>query len=122
MTASYPGDAVLALVGEGSGSLLVQRTARYLGLESRETAIFGTNDDPVATYQQYPYNLGQRVRRSELESHFLAPDRPTFARLDYRHKSPKPLWRRRSEPVGCLPGSDRPDAALSPAPGAARMG
>ena len=58
MTASYSGDAVLALVGEG-----------------------------------FP--------RSELESHVLAPDRPVFAQLDgYPHKSPKPLWRTRSEPVG----------------------
>lgn len=87
-----------------------------------ETTIFGTNDDPVASYQQYAHNLGQTVLRSGLESHFLAPDWPTFAQLDYRRKSPKPLWRTRSEPVGRLPGSDRPAALLSPAPGAARLG
>lgn len=123
MTASYPRDPVIALVGEGFGSLLVHCTARHLGLENRETTILGTNDDPVATYQQYAHNLGRTVLRSEFESHFLAPDRPTFAQLDaYPHKSPKPLWRTRSEPVGRLPGSDRPDAILSPTPGAARMG
>jgi hypothetical protein len=123
MTASYPRDAVIALVGEGFGSLLVHCTARRLCLESRETTIFGTNDDPVATYQQYVYNLVQTVLRSEFESHFLAPDWPTFAQLDaYPHNSPKPLWRTRSEPVGRLPGSDRPAALLSATPGAARMG
>jgi hypothetical protein len=34
------------------------------------------------------------VLRSESESHFLAPDWPTFAQLDaWSHKSLKPLWR-----------------------------
>jgi hypothetical protein len=123
MTASYPRDAVIALVGEGFGSVLVRRTARYLGLEPRETTIFGTNDDPVATYRQYAYNLGHAVLRSEFESHVLAPDWPTFAQLDaYPHNSPRPLWRARAEPVGRLPGSDRPAAVLSPTRGAARMG
>ena len=121
MTASYPRDPVIDLVGEGFGSLLVHCTARRLSLENREITILGTNDDPVATYQQYAHNLGQTVLRSEFESHFLAPDWPTFAQLDaYSHKSPKPLWRTRSELVGRLPRSDRPDAVLSP--GAARMG
>jgi hypothetical protein len=123
MTASHPRDPVVALVGEGFGSLLVHCTARRLSLESRETTILGTNDDPVATYQQYPHNLCRTVLRSEFESHFLTPDRPTFAQLDAcSHKSPKPLWRTRSEPVGRLPGSDRLDAVLSPTPSAARMG
>jgi hypothetical protein len=110
----------MALVGEGFGSLLVHCTARRLSLENREITILGTGDEPVATYQ-YAHNLGQTVLRSEFESHFLAPDRPTFALLDaYSHKSPKPLWRTRSELVGRLPRSDRPDALLSP--GAVRMG
>lgn len=123
MTASYPRDAVIDLVGEGFGSLLVRRTACNLGLESREVTILGTNDDPVATYQQYAHNLGWTVLRSAFESHFLAPDRPTFAQLDaYSHKSPRPLWGTRSELVGRLPRSDRPDAVLSPTPGVARMG
>ncbi|MGO9499698.1 MAG: hypothetical protein ACLQA5_23750 [Solirubrobacteraceae bacterium] len=123
MTASYPKGSVIALVGEGFGSLLMHCTARYLGLKSRETTIFGTNDGPVATYEQYACNLGQTVLRSEFESHFLAPTWPTFAQLDAcPHKSPKPFWRTRSETVGRLPGSDRPAALLSPTPGAARMG
>jgi hypothetical protein len=122
MTAPYPGDAVLTLVGERLGSPLVHRTARHPGLKSRETTIFGTSD-PVATDQQYAHNLAQPVLRSESESHFPAPDWPTSARLDaWPQKSPKPLWRTRSERVGCLPGSGRPAALLSPALGAARVG
>jgi len=92
-------------------------------LDNREITTFGTKGDRVATYQQDAPNLGQAILRSEFESHFLAPDWPTFAGLDaYSHKPPKPLWRTRSEPVGRLPGSDRPDAVLSPTPGAAHIG
>lgn len=102
---------------------LVHCTARRLGFENREITILGTNEDPVATYQQYAHNLGQTVLRSEFESHFLAPECPTFAQLDaYSDRSPKPLWRTRSAPVGRLPGSERPDVVLSPTAGAARMG
>jgi hypothetical protein len=89
MIASYPRDPVIALVGEGFGSLLVHWTTRRFSLENREVTSLGT-DDPVATYQQYAHNLGQTVLRSEFESHFL--------------------------------GLDRPDAFLSPTPGAARIG
>jgi hypothetical protein len=84
MIASHPRDSVIALAGEGFGPLLVNCTARRLSLENREITILATNDDPVATYQQYAHNLGQTVGR--------------------------------------LPGSDRPDAVLSPTPGAARIG
>ncbi len=123
MAASYPTDSVIGLVGEGFGSLLVRRAARYLGLESRESTIFGTNDDLVAAYRKYAHTLGRTVLRSEFESHFLAPDWPTFAQLHaYGHKSPKPLRRKHSEPVGRLPGSDRPAAVLGPTLGAARIG
>ena len=94
MTASYPRDSVIAVVGEGFGSLLVHTTARYLGFENPEITIFGPNDNPVGTYQQFAYNLGQTVLRSESESHFLAPDWPTFAQIDaWSRKSPAPLWR-----------------------------
>jgi hypothetical protein len=42
-----------------------------------ETTLFGTNEVPVAIYQRHAHDLDQAVRRSELESHFLASDRPT---------------------------------------------
>ena len=90
MIASYPRDPVIAVVGEGFGPLLVYCTARRLSLENREITILRTNDDPVATYQQYAYNR-QTVLRSEFESQFLAPAWPTFPQLDaYSHKSPTP--------------------------------
>jgi len=85
---------VIATVGDGFGSLLVHTTARYLGFENEQLSVFGPGDNPVGTYQQFAYNLGQTVLRSESESHFLAPDWPTFAQLDaWSHKSLKPLWR-----------------------------
>jgi hypothetical protein len=94
MSASAPRDSVIAVVGEGFGSLIVHATARYLGFDNSEITIFGPNANPVGTYQQFAYNLGQTVLRSESESHFLAPDWPTFAQLDaWSHKSPAPLWR-----------------------------
>jgi hypothetical protein len=94
MTAAAPRDSTIAVVGDGFGSLLVHCIARYLGFENDQITIFGPSDNPVATYQQYAYNLGQTVLRSESESHFLAPDWPTFAQLDaWSHKSVKPLWR-----------------------------
>jgi len=94
LTASAPRDSVIAVVGDGLGSLLVLTTARYLGFENREISIFGPSPNPVGTYQQFAHNLGQTVLRSESESHFLAPDWPTFAQLDaWSHRSPSPLWR-----------------------------
>jgi hypothetical protein len=94
MTASAPRDSVIAVVGDGFGSLLVHVTAHYLGFTNDQITVFGPSDNPVGTYQQYAYNLGQTVLRSESESHFLGPDWPTFAQLDaWSHKSLKPLWR-----------------------------
>jgi hypothetical protein len=94
LTATAPRDSVIAVVGDGFGSLLVHTTARYLGFDNRDISIFGPSTNPVGTYQQFAHNLGQTVLRSESESHFLAPDWPTFAQLDaWSHRSPAPLWR-----------------------------
>ncbi|MCW3027701.1 MAG: hypothetical protein JWN81_912 [Solirubrobacterales bacterium] len=85
---------MIAVVGDGFGSLIVHCTARYLGFTNDEVAIFGPSENPVGTYQQFAYNLGQTVLRSESESHFLAPDWPTFAQLDaWARRSPAALWR-----------------------------
>jgi hypothetical protein len=85
---------VIAVVGDGFGSLIVHCTARYLGFETDELTVFGPSDNPVGTYTQFAFNLGQTVLRSESESHFLAPDWPTFAQLDaWSHRSLAPLWR-----------------------------
>jgi hypothetical protein len=88
MPATPPRDSTIAVVGDGFGSLIVYSTAVYLGFRPEELAIFGTSENPVGTYQQFAYNLGQTVLRSESESHFLPADWPTFAQID--------AWSRRS--------------------------
>ena len=90
----HPNDVTLAVVGDGFGALLVYTTAVYLGFKPREIGIFGDHTNPVATYQQFAWNLGQTVLRSESESHFLPADWPTFAELDaYSRLDPSPLIR-----------------------------
>jgi hypothetical protein len=94
MGATAPRDSVIAVVGDGLGSLVVHCTARYLGFTNDQISIFGPSENPVGTYQQFATNLGQTVLRSESESHFLAPDWPTFAQLDaWARRSPAALWR-----------------------------
>src|ERR671911_3185700 len=82
MPLAAPRDSTIAVVGDGFGSLIVYSTAVYLGFRPEEIAIYGPAESPVGTYQQFAYNLGQTVLRSESESHFLPADWPTFAELD----------------------------------------
>jgi hypothetical protein len=82
MPLTAPRDSLIAVVGDGFGSLMVYSTAVYLGFRPQDVTIFGTNDTPRSTYQQYAFNLGQTVLRSESESHFLPADWPTFAQLE----------------------------------------
>jgi hypothetical protein len=87
-------DVTVGIVGNGFGALLVYTTALYLGFEPYEIGIFGDGSNPVATYQQFAWNLGQTVLRSESESHFLPADWPTFAELDAAaRRDPAPLLR-----------------------------
>jgi len=89
-----PRDSTIAVVGAGFGPLFVYATAAYLGFAPEEVTIYGPSPSPVGTYQQFAYNLGQTVLRSESESHFLPADWPTFAQLDaWSRKSPAPLYR-----------------------------
>ena len=89
-----PNDVTIAVVGDGFGALLVYTTAVYLGFKPEQIGIFGEQTNPVATYQQFAWNLGQTVLRSESESHFLPADWPTFAQLDaYTRRSPAALAR-----------------------------
>ncbi|MFN8152413.1 MAG: hypothetical protein U0R24_14985 [Solirubrobacterales bacterium] len=89
-----PNDVTIAVVGDGFGSLLVYTTAVYLGFKPEQVGIFGENTNPVSTYQQFAWNLGQTVLRSESESHFLPADWPTFAQLDaFARRSPAALAR-----------------------------
>src|SRR5918998_513767 len=87
-------DVTVAVVGDGFGSLLVYVTALYLGFDPERIGIFGKGSNPVGTYQQFAWNLGQTILRSESESHFLPADWPTFAQLDaWSRKDPSPLFR-----------------------------
>ena len=87
-------DSTIAIVGDGFGSLIVYSTAVYLGFKPEEITIYGPSDNPVGTYEQFAYNLGQTVLRSESESHFLPADWPTFGQLDaWSHRSVAPLLR-----------------------------
>jgi hypothetical protein len=89
-----PRDSTIAIVGDGFGSVIVYATAVYLGFRPEQVTVFGTNDNPVNTYQQFAYNLGQTVLRSESESHFLPADWPTFAQLEaWSRGSLAPLFR-----------------------------
>ena len=94
MPLAAPRDSTIAVVGDGFGSLIVYATAVYLGFRPEEITIYGPAKSPVETYQQFAYNLGQTVLRSESESHFLPADWPTFAELEaWSRKSLKPLIR-----------------------------
>ena len=94
MPLSAPRDSTIAIVGDGFGSLIVYATAIYVGFRPEEITVYGESDDPVKTYQQFAYNLGQTVLRSESESHFLPADWPTFGQLDaWSHRRPGPLFR-----------------------------
>ena len=90
----HPEDVVIGIIGDGFGALLTYTTAIYLGFRPEQIGIFGENTNPVQTYQQFAWNLGQTVLRSESESHFLPADWPTFAQMDAAARfSPAPLFR-----------------------------
>jgi hypothetical protein len=94
MPLTQPRDSTIAVVGDGFGSLIVYTTAVYLGFRPEEITIYGPSDSAVKTYQQFAYNLGQTVLRSESESHFLPADWPTFAELEaWSRRSLSPLLR-----------------------------
>ncbi len=94
MPTSSPRDSTIAIVGDGFGSLIVHSTAMYLGFTPQDLAVYGPSHNPVGTYQQFAFNLGQTVLRSESESHFLPADWPTFGQLDaWSRRSIRPLVR-----------------------------
>jgi hypothetical protein len=84
----------IGVVGDGFGALLVYTTALYVGFKPDQVGIFGKNLVPTSTYQQFAWNLGQTVLRSESESHFLPADWPTFSQIDaFARLDPSPLLR-----------------------------
>jgi hypothetical protein len=91
---NQPRDSLLAVVGDGFGSLIVYSTAVYLGFRPDQITIYGPSSNAIDTYQQFAFNLGQTVLRSESESHFLPADWPTFAQLDaWARRDPSFLFR-----------------------------
>src|SRR4051794_31840686 len=73
---------------------MVYMTAVYLGFKPDQIGVFGKNLIPTSTYQQFAWNLGQTVLRSESESHFLPADWPTFSQMDaWARLDPSPLFR-----------------------------
>ena len=90
----HPEDVVIGIIGDGFGAILTYTTAVYLGFRPEQIGIFGENTNPVQTYQQFAWNLGQTVLRSESESHFTPADWPTFAQMDAAaRRSLAPLFR-----------------------------
>jgi len=78
----------------GHGQRMPRRSQRAKDFPEQRIGVFGEGTNPVATYQQFAWNLGQTVLRSESESHFLPADWPTFAQLDaYARRDPSPLLR-----------------------------
>ena len=73
MTASAPRDSVIAVVGDGFGSLLVQVTARYLGFENREITVFGPSDNAR-------FDTNERICKSPNSASVLLPINGTIHR------------------------------------------
>ncbi len=91
---SSSNDVVIGVVGDGFGALQIYATAIYLGFAPEQIGIFGENLNPAQTYQQFAWNLGQTILRSESESHFLPADWPTFGQLTaVAHRDVTPLFR-----------------------------
>ena len=91
---SVSNDVVIGVVGDGFGALQIYATAVYLGFAPEQIGIFGEHTNPAQTYQQFAWNLGQTILRSESESHFLPADWPTFGQLTaVAHRDPTPLFR-----------------------------
>jgi hypothetical protein len=89
-----PEDVVIGVVGDGFSALHTYATAVYLGFAPEQVGIFGEGTNPVHAYQQYAWNLGQTILRSESESHFLPADWPTFSQIDAVSRlDPTPLMR-----------------------------
>ena len=87
-------DVTIGVVGDGFGALQIYVAAVYLGFAPEQIGIFGEQANPAHTYQQFAWNLGQTILRSESESHFLPADWPTFAELDaWARRDPSPLLR-----------------------------
>jgi hypothetical protein len=83
-----------AIVGSGLAGFTVYVTLRMGGLEAREIAVFGTDEDPAAAWRRRAAAIGQRRMRSESDGHCYPASFPGLAvREAWRRRSPGPLLR-----------------------------
>ena len=81
----------VAVVGSGLASFTAYQTLRR-ELEPEEIAVFGTDDDPAATFRRRAAAIRQREMRSESDGHCLPTSFPGLAvRSAVRRRSPRPL-------------------------------
>jgi len=86
-----PGTGVIAIVGSGLAGFTAYQTLRRK-LEPEQIAVFGTDDDPAATFRRHAAAIRQREMRSESDGHCLPTSFPGLAfRSALARKSPAPL-------------------------------
>lgn len=88
-----PGTGVdpVAIVGSGLAGFTAYQALRR-ELEPAEIAVFGTDDDPAATFRRHAAAIRQREMRSESDGHCLPSTFPGLAfRSTVARRSPAPL-------------------------------
>jgi cation diffusion facilitator CzcD-associated flavoprotein CzcO len=81
----------VAVVGSGLAGFTAYQTLRR-ELEPEEIAVFGTEDDPAATFRRQAEAIRQRDMRSESDGHCLPSTFPGLAfRASVARRSPAPL-------------------------------
>ena len=81
----------VAVVGSGLAGFTAYQTLRRR-LESEQIAVFGTDDDPAATFRRRAAAIRQREMRSESDGHCLPTSFPGLAfRSAVTRRSPAPL-------------------------------
>ena len=84
--------AGVAVVGSGLAGFTAYQTLRRGGLEPEEIAVYGTDEDPAASWRRRAAAIRQRTMRSESDGHCLATSFPGLAvRSAVRRRSPAPL-------------------------------
>jgi cation diffusion facilitator CzcD-associated flavoprotein CzcO len=85
-------DARVAIVGPGLAGFTAYQTLRRGGLAPGEIVVFGTQDDPAATFRRRAAAIRQHEMRSESDGHCRPTTFPGLAvRAAVRRRSPLPL-------------------------------
>src|SRR5581483_3961915 len=81
----------VAVVGSGLAGFTAYQSLRR-ALQPEEIAVFGTDDDPAATFRRRAAAIRQREMRSESDGHCLPTSFPGLSfRSALRRRSPAPL-------------------------------